>query len=194
LGILGFVLMLLLGEITRLGLTWWRCSYPPVKTCVIPLPAERIPNPPCSAVRHARHVAMGLLLAVIILESLVLFASEFYLPARSWLEANLWLLLGSLLALTLAAVGVGVGLRRLALYGGLAIILTLLQYYFDLPVYFPYLALGLICGLAGTVLLTRYLRRFPLSGSVIPIIALSNQKSSLLRNQAASDYTNSQAN
>lgn len=165
LGILGFVVMILVGEVACLALTWAALFlYLPVKYRVI-LPRLANGNPvgvPLPAVRRARRVAISLLCGVILLESLVLFASEFYLPAKTWLSGHLWLLLGSLLAVTLAAVGVATGVRRLALYGGLAVLLALFQHFLGWPVYLSFLAVGLVCVFTGSILLVKFLRNNPL--------------------------------
>lgn len=164
LGITGFGLVLLTGQAVLLGLVWAALFlYLPVKTWVAhPRLSNGFPSElPLEAMQNARRTAIGVLLAAILLESLLLFALEFYPPAWPWLEGRLWLVVSCLLALTLAAIGVGVGIGRLALYGGMAMILALLQDIFDLPVFLPYLVTGLACGLSGAVLLAGFLRRSP---------------------------------
>jgi hypothetical protein len=77
--------------------------------------------------------------------------------------------LGSLQAVTLAAIRVAVAVMDRTLYGVLAMLLTLVQSHLELPVYLSFLAVSLVCGLAGAILLIRFFRRFPLQ------IALGNK-------------------
>jgi len=117
---------------------------------------------------QTKRTKLGLVLSTILALSLLtvtvlVLAKTNPIPTLTLLRGNGLAIYGVAVALLLLVSGVFSGVWRLSIYGLLCVVMVIIGIISGSPVYVPFILLGLVILLTGTILMILFIRKYPLA-------------------------------
>jgi hypothetical protein len=115
-----------------------------------------------SRMRRSRAVVAGTLAVLLAIGVLALLMSRM-MPARVavGLRSNALVIIGLMLAALFIAIAWGASTKRLRDYGGIAVLVLVCGYWFNLGAAWYLMIIGSVVGVRGAVVLSRFVRDYP---------------------------------